>query len=99
MGPGKKPLNRMALPQTDKSLAPGDPKINSEADSKKREKDIANASRKLLSLAIAPKPDLERNSGSKRSGRRQEGKWIESLWHDMKEIDKDPHYRATIEHR
>lgn len=64
----------------------GDVKLNIEAYNKKREKDIADDSRKLLSLAIALNADLERSSGSALSSDTiNKAKQIEKLAHDVKE--------------
>jgi hypothetical protein len=64
----------------------GDVKINVEAYNRKREKDIADASRKLLSLAISLKSDLEHSSGSGLSSDAiKKAKEIERLAHDVKE--------------
>jgi len=64
----------------------GDVKLNIEAYNKKREKDIADDSRKLLSLAIALNADLERSSGSALSSDAiNKAKQIEKLAHDVKE--------------
>ncbi len=66
-----------------------DTKINIEAYNKKREKEIAAASRKLLSLAISLKSDLERNPDSKLSDETiRKAKEIEKLAHDVKESMK-----------
>ena len=63
-----------------------DVKLNIEAYNKKREKDIADDSRKLLSLAIALNADLERSSGSALSSDTiNKAKQIEKLAHDVKE--------------
>lgn len=64
----------------------GDIKINVEAYNKKREKDIAIASRKLLSLAISLKSDLEHESGNGSSADAvKKAREIEKLAHDVKE--------------
>ena len=64
----------------------GDVKLNIEAYNKKREKDIADDSRKLLSLAIALNADLKRSSGSALSSDTiNKAKQIEKLAHDVKE--------------
>ena len=61
-------------------------KVNIEAYNKKREKDIAAASRKLLSLAIALKTAVEHDSDSKMSPDTiKKAKEIEKLAHDVKE--------------
>ena len=61
-------------------------KINIEAYNKKREKDIAAASRKLLSLAIALKTAVEHDPDSKMSPDTiKKAKEIEKLAHDVKE--------------
>ena len=62
----------------------GELKINIEAYNKKREKDIADDSRKLLSLAIALNSDLEQNSISGPEAA-SKAKQIEKLAHDVKE--------------
>jgi hypothetical protein len=62
----------------------GNLKINVEAYNKKREKEIADDSRKLLSLAIALKSDLEQNSDSGPAAV-SKAKQIEKLAHDVKE--------------
>jgi hypothetical protein len=68
------------------SFGLGDVKLNIEAYNKKREKDIADDSRKLLSLAIALNADLERSSGSALSSDTiNKAKQIEKLAHDVKE--------------
>jgi hypothetical protein len=60
--------------------------VNVEAYNKKREKDIADASRKLLSLAISLKSDLDHNPGSGLSPDViKKAKEIEKLAHDVKE--------------
>ena len=70
-------------------ISGGDMKINIEAFNKKREKDIANDSRKLLSLAIALKFDLEQHPGFRPSDDPVEtAKKIEKLAHDVKEYMK-----------
>jgi hypothetical protein len=67
----------------------GGVKINIEAYNKKREKDIADASRKLLSLAIALKSDLDHDSSSEPSpNAMSKAKQIEKLAHDLKETMK-----------
>jgi len=67
-------------------LGVGDMKINIEAYNKKREKDIADASRKLLSLAIALKTDLERSPDAAPSPNAvRTAREIEKLAHDVKE--------------
>ena len=64
----------------------GDVTVNIEAYNKKREKDIADASRKLLSLAIPLKSDLEHTPGSGLSPDAiKKAKEIEKLAHDVKE--------------
>jgi len=64
----------------------GDVKINIEAYNKKREKDIADKSSKLLSLAIALKSDLEQDAGSEPSPKvMSKAIQIEKLAHDVKE--------------
>jgi hypothetical protein len=71
------------------SIGFGAVKVNVEAYNKKREKDIAEASRKLLSLAISLKADLERNPGSGASPEAmRKAKEIEKLAHDVKETMK-----------
>jgi hypothetical protein len=71
------------------SIGYGAVKVNVEAYNKKREKDIAEASRKLLSLAISLKADLERNPGSGASPEAmRKAKEIEKLAHDVKETMK-----------
>lgn len=68
------------------SIGLGNVKVNVEAYNKKREKDIAEASRKLLSLAIDLKSDLEQNSDSGPSPNAlSKAKQIEKLAHDVKE--------------
>jgi len=59
-------------------------KINIEAYNRKREKDIADDSRKLLSLAMALKLELEQNTSSSPAAV-SKAKQIEKLAHDMKE--------------
>src|SRR3954454_16806217 len=67
----------------------GDVKINSETYNKKREKDIADASRKLLSLAIALKSDLDHDSSSEPSPDAvSKAMQIQKLAHDVKEMMK-----------
>jgi hypothetical protein len=67
----------------------GDVKIDIEAYNKKREKDIADASSKLLSLAIALKSDLDQDSSSEPSPSAvSKAKQIEKLAHDVKEAMK-----------
>lgn len=67
----------------------GGVKINIEAYNRKREKDIADESRKLLSLAIALKSDLDRNSGPKPSANAVDmARQIEKLAHAVKESMK-----------
>jgi len=64
-------------------------KINVEAYNKKREKDIADASGKLLTLAIALRAELERDPGSEASpNTMRKAKEIEKLAHDVKEMMK-----------
>jgi hypothetical protein len=68
------------------AVALGNVPVNVEAYNKKREKDIADASRKLLSLAISLKSDLEHDSGSGLSPDAiRKAKEIEKLAHDVKE--------------
>jgi len=67
----------------------GDIKINVEAYNKKREKDIADASGKLLTLAIALREELERDpsaQGSRNTVRKADE--IRKLAHDVKEMMK-----------
>ena len=67
----------------------GDVRINIEAYNKKREKDIADASVKLLTLAIALRAELERDSASETSPNTvRKAKEIEKLAHDVKEMMK-----------
>ena len=67
----------------------GDVKINIEAYNKKREKDIADASKKLLSLAIALKSDLDQDPDSGPSpSAMSKARQIEKLAHDVKETMK-----------
>jgi hypothetical protein len=67
----------------------GDVKINIEAYNRKREKDIANASKKLLSLAIALKSDLDHDPDSDPSpSAMSKAREIEKLAHDVKETMK-----------
>ena len=67
----------------------GDVKINVEAYNRKREKDIADASRKLLLLAISLKSDLDHNPGSELSPDAiKKAKQIEKLARDVKETMK-----------
>ena len=67
----------------------GDMRINIEAYNRKREKDIADASKKLLSLAIDLKSDVDRNAGSGPSTSAvNKARAIEKLAHDMKESMK-----------
>ena len=67
----------------------GDVTLNIEAYNRKREKDIADASRKLLSLAISLKSDLEDTPGSGLSPDAiKKAKEIEKLAHDVKEMMK-----------
>src|SRR3954447_12131619 len=68
--------------QTSGSIVIGDLQLNIEAYNKKREKEIADDSRKLLSLAIALKSDLEQDSGPAAVSK---AKQIEKLAHDVKE--------------
>lgn len=64
----------------------GGMKINIEAYNRKREKDIADDSKKLLSLAIALKSDLEQDSGQGPSPRAiSKANEIQKLAHDVKE--------------
>jgi hypothetical protein len=68
------------------AVALGNVTINVEAYNRKREKDIADASRKLLSLAISLKSDLEHAPGSGLSRDAiKKAKEIEKLAHDVKE--------------
>lgn len=67
----------------------GGMRINIEAYNKKREKDIADASGKLLSLAIALRAELERDPSSKASPNTvRKAHEIEKLAHDVKEMMK-----------
>ena len=75
--------------------------LNIEAYNRKREKDIADASRKLLSLAISLKSDLEDAPGSGLSPDAiKKAKEIEKLAHDVKEMMKiniiDPQDRLRM---
>jgi hypothetical protein len=71
------------------STSLGGVKINIEAYNKKREKDIADASRKLLSLAISLKSDLDHNSSSEPSPNTvSKARQIQKLAHDVKEMMK-----------
>ena len=71
------------------SIGFGSVRVNVEAFNKKREKDIAEASRKLLLLAISLKADLERSPGSEASPEAmRKAKEIEKLAHDVKESMK-----------
>jgi|KBSMisStandDraft_5_1062788.scaffolds.fasta_scaffold1476978_1 hypothetical protein len=64
----------------------GDVKINIEAYNRKREKEIADKSRKLLSLAIALKTDLDQDPSSEPSpDAMSKANQIEKLAHDVKE--------------
>jgi hypothetical protein len=64
----------------------GDVRINVEAYNRKREKDIADASRELLSLAISLKSELDHNPGSELSPDAiKKAKQIERLAHDVKQ--------------
>ena len=66
-----------------------DVRVNVEAYNKKREKDIADASVKLLTLAIALRAELERDPGSEASPNTMRmAKEIEKLAHDVKEMMK-----------
>lgn len=70
-------------------LGLGGVRINIEAYNRKREKDIADASRKLLSLAIALKSDLDHASSSEPSPNAvSKARQIEKLAHDVKEMMK-----------
>ena len=67
----------------------GGVKMNIEAYNKKREKDIADASRKLLSLAIALKSDLDHAPSSEPSPSAvSKARQIQKLAHDVKEMMK-----------
>lgn len=62
-------------------------RVNIEAYNKKREKDIADASGKLLTLAIALRAEIERDSASGTSpNTARKVKEIEKLAHDVKEM-------------
>jgi len=67
----------------------GPVRVNVEAYNKKREKDIADASGKLLTLAIDLKAELERDPASGASpNTARKVKEIEKLAHDVKEMMK-----------
>ena len=64
-------------------------KINIEAYNKKREKDIADASGKLLTLAIALRAELERDPSAQGSPNTvRKANEIQKLAHDVKEMMK-----------
>ena len=66
-----------------------DVKINIEAYNKKREKDIAEASGKLLTLAIALRAELERDPSAQGSPNTvRKANEIQKLAHDVKEMMK-----------
>ena len=60
-------------------------RINQEAYNKLREKDIAEASRKLLSLAIDLRSELQRTPGALSPAALMKAKQIEKLAHEVKE--------------
>lgn len=67
----------------------GDVRINVEAYNKKREKDIADASGKLLTLAIALRAELERDPSAEGSPNMvRKANEIQKLAHDVKEMMK-----------
>ncbi|WP_162601210.1 hypothetical protein [Occallatibacter savannae] len=69
--------------------AVGDVRINIEAYNKKREKDIAEASGKLLTLAIALRAELERDPSAEGSPNTvRKANEIQKLAHDVKEMMK-----------
>lgn len=66
-----------------------DVRINIEAYNKKREKDIADASGKLLTLAIALRAELERDPSAEKSPNTvRKANEIQKLAHDVKEMMK-----------
>jgi hypothetical protein len=101
LSPGVDPECTSATADGQIAAGLGNVTLNIEAYNRKREKDIADASRKLLSLAISLKSDLEDTPGSGLSPDAiRKAKEIEKLAHDVKEMMKiniiDPQDRLRM---
>ena len=89
LSPGVDPECTSATADGQIAAGLGNVTLNIEAYNRKREKDIADASRKLLSLAISLKSDLDHNSSSEPSPNTvSKARQIQKLAHDVKEMMK-----------